>query len=151
MWRHRHLVPFHATTPDKRNMDRTVDFDSILFHPFLSDEAQVNPRIYGAELAFWLSRKLAGRGIETSYPRSEDWGWYLEYSRQDGKAYLLRCANFDGNDSQWRCIVEPRGQGMLGLKKAPLDDAAPLLQALRSILSSEGDIHNVTWSDEGSR
>ena len=46
-------------------MEASVIFDSDLFAPFLPDDAQVNPRVYGAELAFWLFRQLAARGIVT--------------------------------------------------------------------------------------
>ena len=47
-------------------MDTCVDFESRLFAPFLSEEGQVNPQVYGAELAWWLSRELAQEGVETS-------------------------------------------------------------------------------------
>lgn len=57
---------------DINPMQTSVDFESNLFIPFLPDEAQVNPTVYGAELAFWLSRQLAQRGMPTSYPQCED-------------------------------------------------------------------------------
>src|SRR5262245_29293448 len=44
------------------------------FSPVLPDESQVNPGVYGAELAFWLCAELAALGVITSYPVSEDWG-----------------------------------------------------------------------------
>jgi hypothetical protein len=53
-------------------METSVDFESQMFRPYLSEEAQVNPGVFGAELAFWLSRQLAQRGVTTSYPRHED-------------------------------------------------------------------------------
>lgn len=37
-------------------MKTSVAFDSDLFQPFLPESAQVNPKVYGAELAFWLSK-----------------------------------------------------------------------------------------------
>lgn len=42
----------------KKYIDKCVSFESHLFEPFLSEEGQVNPRVYGAELAWWLSREL---------------------------------------------------------------------------------------------
>jgi len=38
-----------------------AEFSSELFRPFLPEESQVNPEVYGAELAYWLARKLFGR------------------------------------------------------------------------------------------
>jgi hypothetical protein len=55
-------------------MKISVDFESNMFSPFLPGDAQVNPGVYGAELAYWLSRQLAQRGMPTSYPQYEDWG-----------------------------------------------------------------------------
>jgi hypothetical protein len=46
-------------------MDTSVEFRSPLFTPFLSEDAQVNPGVYGAELAFWLAQRLAAIGIHT--------------------------------------------------------------------------------------
>lgn len=58
-------------------IELAVEFDSELFKPFLPDDAQVNPQVYGAELAFWLSKNLALKGVITSYPVGEDWGGLL--------------------------------------------------------------------------
>ena len=52
-----------------------AEFRSTKFAPVLPDDSQVNPQVYGAELAFWLCTELAKRGIVTSYPNFEDWGW----------------------------------------------------------------------------
>ena len=43
-------------------------FRSARFVPILPDACQLEPRIYGAELAFWLAGKLARQGVVTSYP-----------------------------------------------------------------------------------
>ena len=77
-------------------METSVDFESTMFSPFLPGEAQVNPGLYGAELAFWLSRQLARRGTLMSYPEFEDWGWFIEYSTEHDYEYWLCCANIDG-------------------------------------------------------
>src|SRR4029079_14060405 len=54
-----------------------AEFRSTRFAPVLPDDAQVNPQVYGAELAFWLCTELAKRGVMTSYPDFEDWGWFI--------------------------------------------------------------------------
>ena len=53
-----------------------VEFKSSRFVPVLPEDCQVNPGVYGAELAFWLSQALAKAGVATSYPNNEDWGWF---------------------------------------------------------------------------
>jgi hypothetical protein len=130
-------------------MESLVEFDSVLFRPYLPDEAQVNPQVYGAELAYWLSRKLAERGVVTSYPAAEDWGWFLEYGTDTGDDYWLCCANAEGTDHRWRCFVERKGKGLLGLgRKPPKEGAARLVDALRVVLEHEKEITNLSWGEE---
>lgn len=126
-------------------METTVDFESKMFSPYLPDEAQVNPGVYGAELAFWLSRQLAQRGVRTSYPLHEDWGWFIEYSTDDDYEYWLCCANRDGAQDKWRCYLEPKGKGLFGRNKAPAQAAQPLIRALIDVLAEESGISNVIW------
>lgn len=122
-----------------------VQFDSDLFRPFLHEDAQVNPLIYGAELAFWLSRQLAQRGVLTSYPQAEDWGWYLEYITDEGNEYWLCCQNQDDSSDKWWCRLEPLARGMFGRKKAPIEGARLLLDAVHEALDAEPGVQRVTW------
>jgi len=126
-------------------METSVDFESKMFAPFLPDEAQVNPGVYGAELAFWLSRQLAKRGKLTSYPACEDWGWFIEYSAEDDYEYWLCCANREGAQDKWRCYLQPKAKGLFGRSKAPIEGARGLLQSLRDVLREEDSISNVAW------
>lgn len=84
-------------------------FASPRFRPYLPDECQVNPNVLGFELAEWLSRALAARGVVTSYPSFEDWGWYLEYSppNADGE-YLICCSGGadHGDTYEWRVFID---------------------------------------------
>jgi hypothetical protein len=129
-------------------MDTTVDFESKLFHPFLPEDSQVNPQIYGAELAFWLSRKLAEKGVFTSYPEFEDWGWFIEYITEDGDEYMLCCANRDGANDLWRCFLVPKSKGLFGRGKAKPENAVLLLKSLQVVLAAEQEIQNIKWSSE---
>lgn len=126
-------------------MDTCVDFRSALFRPFLSEEAQVNPGCYGAELAWWLSRELAQRGVETSYPNFEDWGWFVEYIVDDNE-YWLCCGNVTGETDSWRIYLECKGRGLFGRNKAPVEAAAPLLDAVSAVLAASPDIREIQWS-----
>jgi hypothetical protein len=126
-------------------METSVDFESNLFNPFLPEEDQVNPGVFGAELAWWLARQLAQRGVATSYPQNEDWGWFIEYLTGDGHEFWLCCANLDGAADRWRCYLEPKPKGLFGRGKAPLDAALPLMRALREVLEAEAGIRNLAW------
>jgi hypothetical protein len=126
-------------------METNVDFDSQMFSPFLPDDAQVNPGVYGAELAFWLSQQLAQRGRPTSYPQYEDWGWFIEYTTEENDEYWLCCTNKDGAHNKWRCYLEPKAKSFFGRNKASVEGARPLLHALRDVLTEEHGISNVTW------
>ncbi|MFC0250669.1 hypothetical protein [Massilia consociata] len=126
-------------------MDTYVEFDSELFRPYLPDESQVSPGHYGAELAFWLSRKLAQRGVITSYPQREDWGWFIDYRSQDGHAYRLCCASRESSGDKWHCHVDRKTKSLFGRSKAPIEGAAPLIRALYDVLMEEQGIRNVSW------
>ncbi len=116
-----------------------------MFKPFLSEDAQVNPGRYGAELAWWLSRELAESGVETSYPQYEDWGWFVEYISGDNE-YWLCCGNVDGADSLWRIYLDCKAKGFWGRNKAPAEGATLLLEALSEVLSGADGISEVRWS-----
>jgi len=128
-------------------METGVDFSSELFKPFLPDDSQVNPHVYGAELTFWLSEKLAQKGIITTYPNYEDWGWFIEYFVDDNE-YWLCCSNTDAEGKEWGCYIRPLAKSWFGRNKAPLEHAIPLLNALRDILDETQEISNIRWSND---
>ncbi len=90
-----------------------VEFSSAEFLPYLPEDAQGNPGVYGFELAHWLSRTLAERGITTSYPLGEDWGWFIEYL--DGELeVMIGCSSmadegegYSGKPIAWSIFVKP--------------------------------------------
>ncbi len=127
-------------------MDTCVDFESKLFSPFLSEDCQVNPHVYGAELAWWLSRELASEGVETTYPYNEDWGWFIEFFIDDNE-YWLCCGNADDSNHKWRVYLDCKAKSMFGRNKAPIARAMPLLEALKMILERCEDITNIVWSN----
>jgi len=123
-------------------MDTCVEFTSVIFRPVLSEESQVNPHVYGAELAWWLCQELAKNGIETSYPSNEDWGWYIEYLTGDNR-YWLCCGNDPDVTDRWRIYLSPGSKSMFGLKRAPVEAASALLRGVASVLESNGSIYNI--------
>ena len=129
-------------------METNVEFESKLFSPFLPDEAQVNPGIYGAELAFWLARELASRGVVTSYPEYEDWGWYIEYIGNEDAEFWLHCSNMEGESHHWCCFLEQKSRSLFGRNKASLEQALPLITALRQVLEETAEISVIKWSNK---
>lgn len=128
-------------------METSVDFTSDLFKPFLPEDTQVNPHVYGAELAYWLSQNLAKKNIITTYPNNEDWGWFLEYFIDDNE-YMLCCSNSDEEGKEWRCFLRPQAKSLFGRNKAPIEKAAPLINALKELLEETPGINSIRWSND---
>jgi hypothetical protein len=90
-----------------------IEFSSAEFLPYLPEDSQGNPGVYGFELAHWLSRALAERGVVTSYPLGEDWGWLIEYIDGDLEV-TIGCASiadegegYSGKPISWSIFVRP--------------------------------------------
>lgn len=121
-----------------------IEFSSTRFLPYLPESCQVNPGVYGFELATWLSRKLAEAGFPTSYPTNEDWGWYIEYV-EDEAAYLIGCGceaqegeGYRGTPVAWHVFVMQNVSLKQCLKGVDLPDLdAQLIQAILAALREE--------------
>ncbi|HEV7693036.1 MAG TPA: hypothetical protein VGO52_19535 [Hyphomonadaceae bacterium] len=91
-----------------------ITFSTDKFRPFLPEFHQVNTDLYGYELADWLTRQLAARGIHTSYPNWEDWGWYLEHVSDAEEEVWIRCSSDwrgpDAGPMDWQVLFEQRGK-----------------------------------------
>jgi hypothetical protein len=120
-------------------------FRSRRFTPLLPEAAQVNPGVYGAELATWLSAELAQRGVVTSYPIAEDWGWFLEYSAESGSAFAVHCGNIDGTDDRWLLSLRRFGRRLFGREKPPYAEAEPLVSAIQGVLRDADSIEELEW------
>jgi len=125
-------------------LDTEVEFKSNAFRPLLPEESQVNPGRYGAELAWWLCGRLATKGVFTAYPNFEDWGWFVEYIVDDNE-YWLCCGNIDGTDDRWLVYLKAHAKSMFGRNRAPLETAAPLLNALREVLEESEEVAEIEW------
>ena len=121
-----------------------AQFRSSQFSPVLPEDSQVNPQVYGADLAFWLCSELAKRGTATSYPNSEDWGWFIEYFPPSGSEFAVHCGNVDGAADQWLLSLRRHGRGMFGRDKPPYEEAVVLIEGIRALLSGNG-ISEVKW------
>lgn len=91
-----------------------VTFTTDRFLPILPEECQTNPGAYGFELALWLAQSLASKGVVTSYPQSEDWGWFIEYSDETEVEIQIGCASmashgdgYKGTPLEWSVFIKP--------------------------------------------
>jgi hypothetical protein len=122
-----------------------AEFKSAKFSPVLPEDSQVNPGRYGAELAFWLCIELCNRGVVTSYPDYEDWGWLLSYSNEDGDEFAVLCGNIEGSNEEWLIAIKAYARKLFGRQKPPFERAAVLIEALRAVLESEQSIAAMDW------
>ena len=91
-----------------------IEFSTDKFLPVLPEQCQTNPGAYGFELALWLAQSLLARGLITSYPQSEDWGWFIEYTDADETEIQIGCSSMaaDGEGYTkeaigWSVFVKP--------------------------------------------
>jgi hypothetical protein len=122
-----------------------AQFRSEKFAPLLPDESQVNPGVFGAELAYWLSSELARRGVFTSYPEYEDYGWFIEYSIDTDAEFTVWCANLDGSSDRWELTLKPQARKLLGRNRPSVSEASALLGQLRALLEAEPSISDLVW------
>ena len=91
-----------------------IQFTTDKFLPILPEECQTNPGAYGFELALWLAQELLGKGIVTSYPQSEDWGWFIEFTDEAETEIQIGCRSMashgDGYEAkpiEWSVFIKP--------------------------------------------
>jgi hypothetical protein len=111
-----------------------ITFSTDKFRPFLPEFHQVNTGLYGYELADWLTRRLAAKGIHTSYPNWEDWGWYLEYISDAEQEVRMKISSYwrglEAGPMDWQVLVEQRG------KPNKTSDAPHPVEAIRKAVLS---------------
>ena len=127
-----------------------IEFQSDRFLPFLPEDAQANPGVYGFELATWLAKSLAGLGLATSYPLGEDWGWLLEYF-EDELEVIIGCSSvcaeadgYRGSDITWSIFLDPRRslkQKLTGVSAEAV--VSKLQEGIHAALESAGIAYEV--------
>jgi hypothetical protein len=96
-------------------------------------------------LAYWLCSELAKRGVVTSYPNNEDWGWFIEYITDAGSEFAIHCGNVGGAKDHWLLSLRRHGRKMLGRDKPPYSEAAPVVEGIRALVEGDGDLSDVQW------
>ena len=127
-----------------------IEFQSDRFLPFLAEDAQANPGVYGFELATWLAQTLGSRGLATSYPLGEDWGWLLEYFENELEV-IIGCSSicsegdgYRGREITWSIFLDPRRSLKQKLKGVSAEAVLSKLQeGIHAALESEGIAYEV--------
>ncbi len=127
------------------NLTDIAPFTSVKCEPILPEDCQVNPGVYGAELAYWLCTELGKKGIGTSYPQNEDWGWYIEFITESGSEFAIHIGNISGTKDQWLLSLRRYGRKIFGRNKPPITDAESLLSGIKQTLESEPSISDLNW------
>ena len=130
----------------------TARFKSTRFRPLRPESEQVNPGVYGEELARWLAARLRERGDAEPRVDYEDFAWLVELGLGAGDAWIF-CANEYGSSDVWMIDVRPRPR-FLGWFRSPAvtpDDLFGLCRRLHVILSSEATVTDLEWVRVGKR
>jgi hypothetical protein len=120
-------------------------FRSARFIPVLPEDCQVNPKVYGAELAYWLCTELARRGVATGYPNAEYWGWFIQYLPESGSEFAVHCSNHEGARDQWLLSLRRHAQKMFGRDKPSYEAAQLVVDGIRALLEGTPDIQPLEW------
>ena len=122
-----------------------VEFEAEMFARVLPEDSQVNPQVYGAELAYWLCADLQKSGVTTSYPEYEDWGWYIEYFTESGSEFAIHCYNIEGSKNHWLLSLRRHARKLFGRDKPAYSEANELIEAVRESIQSTAEPSSIKW------
>ena len=122
-----------------------VRFRSPLFRRKKPDEEQVNPGVYGEELASWIHEHIGTFGRPAADHFGEDWGWMVVFGR-DYPAWI-GCGNVAGEEEEWHCFCEARVAMMDRLlgRPGPQEARDTTVRALAALLATLDEISDVEW------
>jgi hypothetical protein len=121
-----------------------IEFTSGAFLPREPEEQQVNPGLYGKELAMWLVQALAERGVAVGEPIGEDWGWLCIHTAEANNVWI-GCGSlsepgegYSGKAIDWSIFVETKKRWFRKASDAP---AQHIETAIRAALADKGIIN----------
>src|SRR5689334_203578 len=90
-----------------------VIFSSNRFNLSEPREYFINECCFGDDAAGWLVERLQLRGLTTTTPAQEDWGWYFDVYLGESRYFVGVGGAPDedvplSNQGQWRLMVEKR-------------------------------------------
>jgi len=133
-------------------MKTHVEFRSDKFPPYEGEEEQINPDLWGKRLGEYLKKKLGPEGIETDELIPEDWGWCLPV-KNDAFSMWIGCGHYQEYPNGYLCFVEPSKPIIRRLFKKidTTQQVSRVTKALDKILTSDPEITDLRWWDEGER
>ena len=92
--------------------------------------------------------KLSENGIKTEEIIAEDWGWYIPIQNEEFRLAVC-CGHQYGDDNQFLCFTDPSTPIVRRFfkKRDVTAELTKLTDAMREILASDSDIHDVVWMD----
>ena len=118
-------------------------FKSSLFEIEPGEDDEINPGIYGRQLALWMKQKLEARGYTVEGIINEDWGRCLMCQRSPFSLWVGvgSVTETETKDAVvWHCFAVTEGglrMRMFGKKNEIESSRAKLDAALQSILRAE--------------
>jgi hypothetical protein len=125
-------------------------FETDRFNVSTVKEHFINPCCFGEDLAEWLRQELIKKGITTSTPGQEDWGWYLFVEQRSARYFVgftgfHRAGALEANDGEWRIMVETRRTVWEWLRgRNRITPTNPFVLLIEDLLHEQGDVRNVT-------
>jgi hypothetical protein len=123
-------------------MRNAVRFTSTLFNCTEAKDHFINDCCFGDDLGSWLKARLEAAGHSVEGPEQEDWGWYLDVSR-DGRSHYLNIG-FSGDD-EWLMWIEPRRSLVDRLRGRNREAEPQLVRDLHAIFKREPEIIVLRW------
>lgn len=122
-----------------------VRFKTTQFAPLKPEEQQVNPGVYGEELAKWIYDHIGKYGVEAVDYFGEDWGWTVVFGREF--PIWIGCGNVYGETDEWLCFCEMSRsfKDRLFRKPPPNDELKKTIHALSSLIGSNETISDIEW------
>jgi len=78
------------------------------------EDTEVNPGIYGRQIAEWLAGQLSARGWHVTGTIAEDFGRLVGVKHQKFHAYVA-CANGHDGEQSWQVFTFVEGGGFRGM------------------------------------
>jgi len=127
-----------------------VSFRSSKFDVSAETPNPINP-IAGQSVLTWLRGELAKAHYTATEPGTEDWGWYIDVTGNDGSYLVGASADADGStaDVEWVIQVHKHqsfADKMLGRNKMADDDSLGAL--IERILRADPQISEVSVDRE---
>ena len=131
-------------------MAHIVSFRTRKFDVTTETPNPINP-IAGQSFLKWLQPELAKAQYTATEPNTEDWGWYLDVTGNDGSYLVGASADADGStpDVEWVIQVHKHRSmkdKLLGRNRLAVDD--PLVALIERILRGDSQISEVSVERE---